>query len=153
VHKQILNLANASDECTRLAALRGLVSLWEASDFEPVFDRYLHDPSEEVRKEAAWTLQQNADSGCWQRLFAAWSTDSLVRHRVWACQLAVRFGRMNLLTELKSLQTDADDGGALGTAATCFPFPAAAGVGFASDRENLAPLTLNPEKSRFAEAQ
>jgi hypothetical protein len=92
----------------RIAALRGLAILWEESDFEPVFDRYLHDSSDGVRREAAWTLQHNANSDCWQRLFSAWSTDVLARHRVWACQLAGRFASKSHLPELEFLQSDAD---------------------------------------------
>jgi HEAT repeat protein len=107
-HERVLNLATASDENTRLEALRGLADLWEVSDFQPVFDRYLHDRSEDVRRQAAWTLQQNVESDCWQRLFAAWSTDALARHRVWACQLAERFGSKALLPGLHLLQRDVD---------------------------------------------
>ncbi len=106
--ERILKLAKASDESTRSAALRGLASLWRTTDFTLVFDCYAHDPSEKVRREAAWTLRQNADSDCWQRLFTAWSIDPLSRHRVWACQLAEAFGSKDLLPELESLQRDAD---------------------------------------------
>jgi HEAT repeat protein len=107
-HEQVLNLTEASDDSTRLQALRGLASLWEGSDFEPVFDRYLHDPSDGVRRQAAWTLRQNADADCCLRLFAAWSIDPLGRHRAWACQLAEWFGSKALLPELDRLRRDAD---------------------------------------------
>lgn len=107
-HDRVLGLVEASEESTRLAALRALESLWESSDFEAVFHRYLHDPCAQVRKQAAWTLQQNAGVDHWEQLFLTWSKDPVPRHRIWACQLAGTFGTEVVLPALESLRADHD---------------------------------------------
>jgi hypothetical protein len=107
-HERVLSLVKAAEESTRLTALRALDNLWLSSDFEAVFDRYLHDSSEKVRKQAAWTLQKNVGPDHWERLFSAWSTDPVSRHRVWACQLAERFASGTIFPALKTLRADHD---------------------------------------------
>jgi hypothetical protein len=91
-HERVLGLINTSDPATRLAALRALEALWQPQDFEAVFERYRRDPSDAVRKQAAWTLRRNVGAEHWAQLFATWSSDPLPRHRVWACQLAALRG-------------------------------------------------------------
>ena len=105
-HDCVLRLINASEESNRLAALRALESLWQSSDFEAAFDRYVHDSSHRVRKQAAWTLQKNVGADHWERLFSVWSKDSVPRHRMWACQLAGRFGNTAMLPALEALRAD-----------------------------------------------
>jgi HEAT repeat protein len=107
-HDQILHLAKTAEESTRLDALRALVTLWQPSDFEDVFQVYLHDRSDQIRKQAAWTLQQNPNADRWEQLFSAWSVDPIPRHRVWACQLAERFGSGRNRHALDALQNDKD---------------------------------------------
>ncbi|HYV36683.1 MAG TPA: HEAT repeat domain-containing protein [Gemmataceae bacterium] len=107
-HGQVVCLVKAAEDSTKLAALRALESLWKSSDFELVFDLYLHDPSKEVRKQAAWTLQKNVGADHWEHLFSAWSTDPLPRHRVWACQVAEMFGSATIIPALHVLCADQD---------------------------------------------
>jgi HEAT repeat protein len=106
--ERVLSLVKASEESTRIAALRALESLWQSSDFETVFDLYRHDRSDEVRKQAAWSLQKNVGADHWERLFSAWSKDSVPRHRVWACEFAGRFGSRAVLPALEALRADHD---------------------------------------------
>jgi HEAT repeat protein len=107
-HDRILGLVSANEESTRLSALEALEVLWEPSDFEMVFARYLCDRSDRVRKRAAWTLNKNIGTDHWKRVFEAWSRDPVPRHRVWACSIAERFGERDLLPSLKALRSDAD---------------------------------------------
>jgi len=105
-HDAILELVEDLDKSTRLSALMALEGLWLPSDFEPVMQTFLQDPSPEVRKQAAWTLRKNAGPECWNRLFSAWSKDSIPRHRVWACELAAQFGTRDLLPAIRDLMAD-----------------------------------------------
>jgi hypothetical protein len=105
-HERVLGWLTASEELTRLSALRALEVLWQSSDFEAVFDRYLHDPSHSVRKEAAWTIHKNVGVENWERVFSVWSRDELPRHRTWACQLAGSFGDRAVLSALQKLRAD-----------------------------------------------
>ena len=53
-------------------------------------------------------LHKNVDSDHWVHLFVAWSSDRVPRHRVWACELAQRFGGRSVLPALKALKADID---------------------------------------------
>jgi HEAT repeat protein len=107
-HERVAGLVTTSEQSTRLAALRALEVLWQSSDFEVVFDRYLNDLSPSVRKQAAWTLHKNIGAERWERVFSIWSHDELPRHRTWACQLAGRFGSRAVLSVLEQLRADPD---------------------------------------------
>jgi HEAT repeat protein len=107
-HERVAGLVTASEQNTQLAALRALEVLWQSSDFEAVFDRYLNDLSGSVRKQAAWTLHKNIGAERWERIFSIWSRDELPRHRTWACQLAGRFGSTAVLSALDQLRADPD---------------------------------------------
>jgi hypothetical protein len=107
-HDRIHELIEAQEEATRLIALEALQILWEPSDFEAVFARYLSDPSDRVRKQAAWTLEKNVSSDQWERVFSAWSGDRIPRHRAWACSIAERFGTKTIFAELVGLCSDPD---------------------------------------------
>jgi HEAT repeat protein len=101
-------LAQDRDPCTREAALRAWRALWEPGDFEQVLTIHLTDEVEDVRKEAAWLLAQYASDENWQRLFSEWSTARLARYRVWACELAARFGTIGVEKALQALVEDQD---------------------------------------------
>jgi HEAT repeat protein len=107
-HQRVLSLVKASEESTRVVALRALEQLWQSSDFEAVFDRYLCDPSERVRKQAAWTVHKNVAAEHWEQVFSAWSKDPVPRHRVWACQVAGSFGSRTVVPALEALRADPD---------------------------------------------
>jgi hypothetical protein len=105
-HNEILKLMKAAEENTRIVALHALMDLWQPSDFDLVFDRYSHDPSDRVKKQAAWTIHENLDSQNWRRIFLAWINDPVPRHRIWACELAEKFGIRSDLTVLQPLIND-----------------------------------------------
>jgi len=107
-HDRIVALVTDSEESTRIDALRALGVLWQAGDFQAAFDRYLHDPSDRVRKQAAWTLHENLAEDTWERAFSVWSNDALPRHREWACELARRFGSGTVVSVLEELCADGD---------------------------------------------
>ena len=107
-HDVVLGLIPAREEATRLAALQALEKLWVGTDFDAVFARYLHDPSDRVRKQAAWVLHEHVDRKRWEVTFAAWSKDLLPRHRVWACDLSGQFGGESALADLAALGQDVD---------------------------------------------
>ena len=92
VHDDILALTRAVSLKIRLAAVRALRRLWIDTDFETVFGLYRGDPDEIVRDEAAWVLRETVSSRTWSRLFDLWCRDAHPRHRVWACEIAQRFG-------------------------------------------------------------
>ena len=101
-------LARDPDPATRGAALRAWAAVWRPEDFEPVYRIYAQDKVEQVRREAAGLLRQHADAANWQRLFAAWSTAPFGRHRVWACELAARFGVAGVEAALRERLHDKD---------------------------------------------
>jgi HEAT repeat protein len=105
-HDRILELIVASEEATRLSALRALECLWVPADFEKVFARYVNDRSAVVRKQAAWTLNKNVGPEHWEQVFELWSNDRLPRYRVWACSIAEKFGDRTILARLNALRSD-----------------------------------------------
>ena len=108
LHDSILSLLDSQSPSTRETALRALSVLWQPSDFDKVFSIFAHDPSGEVRKESAWTLNANVSEDNWNKLFGAWKGDSLARYRIWACELAERFADAKLGDELEKLLADRD---------------------------------------------
>jgi len=105
-HNEILKLIKATEENTRIVALRALMDLWQPSDFDLIFDRYSHDLSDRVKKQAAWTIHENLDSQNWRKVFLAWINDPIPRHRIWACEIAEKFGNRSDLTALQALIND-----------------------------------------------
>lgn len=106
--KDILELLKSSGHSTRMAALDALNSLWISSDFDAVFNMYMADKEERVRREAAFLLRSKASASTWESLFAAWVIDPLGRHRVWACELAGLFGDTKAKERILPLMADAD---------------------------------------------
>jgi HEAT repeat protein len=107
-HERILTLTKAHAQSTRIVALSALGTLWHPTDFDFVFDIYLHDRSDEVRKQAAWTIASNVESDHWRQLFSEWSKDSISRHRIWACELIKTFGKPEDTQMLSPLIHDHD---------------------------------------------
>jgi HEAT repeat protein len=91
-HDGIVQLLEAGNPDVRDVALSTLAQLWEDADFEPVFRRYREDGQRAVRIAAAKVLRRRAGPATWRGLFTAWSRDREARHRLWACELAARFG-------------------------------------------------------------
>ncbi|NPU11909.1 HEAT repeat domain-containing protein [Bradyrhizobium sp. 83002] len=107
-HDAISNLIKSPSGSTRQVSIRTLGAIWRQSDFQPVFQIYKTDAETEVRREAAWTLRNNVSSADWRRLFDAFRTDALPRHRRWACDLASTFGHSDVVPFLNPLCTDRD---------------------------------------------
>jgi HEAT repeat protein len=107
-HDSLRKLVHSGAADTRIAALRALKELWKPSDYALVFSVFQSDVSEQVRRQATWTLRSNVDKGNWVPLFEAWRADPLHRHRVWACELAGKFGGNNLSQTLKAMLKDPD---------------------------------------------
>ena len=107
-HDEVAKLLRSSDAATRQTALRALAGIWRSSAFEPVLNAMQHDPDEEVRKQAAWTIRANVTKEVWERVFGIWAADPLPRHRKWAGEVAGEFGNRRVLPELHRLSDDKD---------------------------------------------
>ena len=105
-HDDVLRLTSAEEAATRAVAVRAIAVLWQTTDFAPVLGLYQFDPSDEVRREAAWTLRGTVNATTWKRLFDLWKDDELPRHRLWAVQLAGEFGHSSVKAELEALAAD-----------------------------------------------
>ncbi len=92
-HDGILPLLKADNPDVRDMAANALAQLWDESDFDRMFTLYKNDQRRAVRIAAAKTLRKNAGPWTWRRLFNSWSIDREVRHRMWGCELAAKFGR------------------------------------------------------------
>ena len=68
---------------------------------------YLSDQVQAVRREAAWALKANASPENWEPLFEAWASDSVPRHGIWACELAMAFGGASVHEQLVRHSDDA----------------------------------------------
>ena len=91
-HAGVLQLLEVENPDVRDVALCTLLTLWQDGDFERVYRCYREDPQRAVRIAAAKVLRRKANFATWRRLFIVWSVDREVRHRLWACELAARFG-------------------------------------------------------------
>lgn len=107
-HDQVLKLLKSEDSATRGVALRTLGVVWQDSDFDFLLEAMQTDTSEDVRKEAAWTLWQRVGPSNWKILFALWQESKQSRERVWACQLAGKYGDDSCATVLRKLAVDKD---------------------------------------------
>lgn len=102
----ILSLAASHDTRTREAAVRALSRLWRPSDFPAVFAIFKTDPVSTVRRAAAWTLAVNVSDINWKALFDTWVKGELPRYRVWACEIAGRFGDSSDKLQVAALLRD-----------------------------------------------
>ncbi len=107
-HALIIRLLTFADEHTVEEALWALKFLWRADDFPLVLRIFRSSRIENVRKRAAWTLRAAASDENWRDLYDVWRSDSLPRHRAWACELATTFGGLDEKTELMRLSEDPD---------------------------------------------
>ena len=100
-------LANVNG-ATRQSAIRALGAVWVDADFQRVFRIYAKDFAADVCREAAWVLRRRVTAADWRVLFDAFSADELVRHRVWACELAGNFSGPEIFPLLSRLASDPD---------------------------------------------
>ena len=70
---------------------------------------YDRDTAEEARRMAAWALQVVATPATWEPIFLRFEHDQTTdRHRLWACEMAGRFGNSAHLPALARLAQDPD---------------------------------------------
>ena len=91
-HDGLRQLLSDENPDVRDIALTTLARLWREEDFEAVFSLYRDDPARAVRIAAAKTLRRRVTPHTWRILFDAWSQDKEPRHRMWATELAAKFG-------------------------------------------------------------
>lgn len=102
----VRQLLQADNPDVRDVAVNALSKLWRPEDYDPVFDRYRNDPVRAVRIAAAKVLRRHATAKDWRPLFAHWASDREVRHRIWGCELAARFGGRADRAKLDPLRHD-----------------------------------------------
>ena len=88
------------------SSLRGLEYAWDDECFEQVFCVYKTHKSIRVKKAAAYPLCTHASLGTWKSIFTEFSSDSIDRHRVFACKIAYKFGDKGVLESLRNLARD-----------------------------------------------
>jgi HEAT repeat protein len=106
--ERLVGLLKARSETTRAAALDGLQHLWVPAVYEFVLSMYLKDPSKKVRRRAARALYVDVTPDTSRHLFDLWRSDPLHHHRVWACDLARRFGDPTYTVSLEDMLDDRD---------------------------------------------
>jgi HEAT repeat protein len=107
-HDLLMALLKSPSHATRRTAIHALSPIWRETDFRAVFDIYTRDPERTVRREAAWTLRERVGTPDWLQLFGAFRTDDPPRHRMWACELAARFGGRDMNPILATRASDHD---------------------------------------------
>lgn len=105
---RVLSLLKHSIAETRISALRAFRVLWRDEAFTRIVTIFQHDPEDEVKKEAGWTLQKNANSENATELCALWVRDQIPRHRIWACELAEEYRIAAAIPSLRELERDSD---------------------------------------------
>ena len=104
----VVALVNAPEAATRSAALRALEAIWVREDTPIILQAYRVDRAASVRRDAAWVLRNRAEREMWPTLVSLWRSDSLARHRTWACELAGASGAPPLREMVRSLVADPD---------------------------------------------
>jgi HEAT repeat protein len=107
-HTEVVRLLQSIEPATREKAVDALAELWEEGDFERLLARFEKDPSQGVRRQAAWALYRRAGPGNSKPLFDLWHPNSLHRHRGWACELAGEYGDPSCEPVLRGLLQDPD---------------------------------------------
>jgi HEAT repeat protein len=108
LHDNVVALLKSNDPATRQSAVKALDEIWQVTDFDEAFGLLLSDKVAKVRNEAAWTLRAHATNENWMKLFEVWWQDSVIRHRKWACELALMFDAHKVKNELEQLSSDKD---------------------------------------------
>jgi HEAT repeat protein len=104
----VARVLGRADQDVRLAAVEALCTLGDAGTLDVLFRVMSEDASEAVRRQAAFALHDRSTHANWRALFDRWCTDTLARHRVWACDLAARFGDEACVPVLVALTGDHD---------------------------------------------
>jgi hypothetical protein len=108
LHDDLIDLLKSRNPAIRQSAVKALNKIWRVTSFDEVFDLFLADKVVKVKNEAAWTLRTHATNENWLKLFEAWWQDSVIRHRKWACELALMFDVHQVEKELQELSRDTD---------------------------------------------
>jgi hypothetical protein len=104
----ILKLLHDPEEDTVVAALRALETVSSADEIPSLLMVFDRAKQKSVRHAAAWTLYRLVTHDTWLELFDRFASDGLARHRVWASDLAQRFGANEVITQLAILESDRD---------------------------------------------
>ena len=97
-----------SDPLTRRSALDALRIVGRAEDIDLLLPLLAHDPDRSVRNAAAWAISALAGQDNWRRAFAALLGDPMPRHRLFACEMAAKFGGAQDREVLRPLLDDED---------------------------------------------
>lgn len=107
-HDLVQSLLASSSPATRCAAIAALNTLWRKSDYTEILELFINDPSDDVRKIAAWALRAHSINENWRELFMIWRNNEPPRYRIWACELAAEFGPDEVAPHLETLANDKD---------------------------------------------
>jgi len=107
-HDTIIQFLKSHNDKTKECALRTIACLWSPNDFSLVYSLFTSDLNEKIRREAAWTLRKIASEESWQILFNTWKNDTFPRHRLWACEVAYKYGTIDCRNDLEILAKDND---------------------------------------------
>ncbi|MBI1320686.1 MAG: hypothetical protein GC168_17315 [Candidatus Hydrogenedens sp.] len=105
----VVTLLEEDNPDVRDVAVSALNRLWQDGDFDLVLRLYRGDTRRAVRIAAAKTLRKHVGPRNWRRLFTLWAHDREVRHRLWACELVVRFGGHAYLPRVTPLLNDRNE--------------------------------------------
>jgi len=105
-HELLQSLLASSSPATRCAAIAALNTLWRISDYTAILQLFTNDPSDNVRKGAAWALRTHSTSENWRELFIIWRNSEPPRYRIWSCELAAEFGPGEVAPHLETLAND-----------------------------------------------
>ncbi len=108
-HDRLVDLLTDPEDHTRIEALRAMCTLGVEADIPVLTALYDRDTALEARRMAAWALQVVAGPTTWAPIFERFTRDTETdRHRVWAAEIAGRFGDAACLPALALLAADAD---------------------------------------------
>jgi hypothetical protein len=101
-------LTNAVPE-TRWAAAYSLEFLGNETDAEKLIEVFDKDDDEEVRKAATWSLRKIVSGRTRNRIFKLFKEGGLPRYKIWACEIADKFGLSDFPEiELRAFLNDKD---------------------------------------------
>jgi hypothetical protein len=84
-------------ESLQIAAIVAINLLWEGSDFGHFLEFFQHHKSETVRKQLGDVIYEHVSFLSWEAVFALFCSDPLPRHRIWAVELADKYGKREML--------------------------------------------------------
>lgn len=105
-HDKIKTLMNFENAEIRQAAIEGLSSIWQPTDFDFLLDLDKHTNNETIRKSIGFVLAEHVDKSNWRKFFDRFWKDSVIRHREWSLHFAYEFSNDKTLIELFTKDKD-----------------------------------------------